>query len=138
MEKYKAEFEVPGEPKGKGRPRFSTKTGRAFTPQNTLYYENLIGFQYKITNKDKYCENPLEIRITCFYTIPKSFSKKKRELALDGLIRPTKKVDIDNVAKIILDGLNKIAYRDDSQVVTLIVKKFYGEKPFVRVELEEV
>ena len=35
----KAKFTVYGEPKGKGRPRFNTKTGHAITPKDTVNYE---------------------------------------------------------------------------------------------------
>ena len=31
---------------------------------------------------------------------------------LEGVIRPSKKPDIDNVVKVIADSLNKIAYKD--------------------------
>ena len=50
----------------------------------------------------------------------------------------TKKIDCDNLAKIILDSLNGIAYEDDKQVVRLYVEKIYGEHPRVEVELKEV
>lgn len=32
-------FSVPGKPLGKGRPRFSRASGRAFTPAKTVSYE---------------------------------------------------------------------------------------------------
>lgn len=51
---------------------------------------------------------------------------------------PLKKPDVDNVAKIILDALNGIAYRDDKQVVTLIVKKSYAGESGVGVTISEV
>lgn len=38
-------FTVHGEPKGKGRPRF-TKTGHAVTPKDTVIYENLVRMEY--------------------------------------------------------------------------------------------
>ena len=138
MEKYKAFFNVEGEPKGKGRPRFNTNSGRAFTPQDTLSYENLVKFQYKSMNGDKYTENAIEVTIICYYSMPSSFSKKKRDLALCEYIRPTKRPDIDNIAKIILDALNGIAYKDDSQVVKLTIEKYYGIIPNIKVELIEV
>lgn len=37
-----------------------------------------------------------------------------------------KKPDVDNLAKIVLDSLNKIAYDDDAQVCRLLVEKRYG------------
>ena len=54
---------------------------------------------------------------------------------LTGNLRPTKKPDLDNVAKIILDSLNKIAYDDDSQIVDLHIRKYYSDNPRVLVSL---
>ena len=51
---------------------------------------------------------------------------------------PLKKPDVDNVAKIILDALNGIAYRDDKQVVELYVKKSYAGESGVGVTISEV
>lgn len=57
---------------------------------------------------------------------------------LANRIFPVKKPDCDNIAKIILDALNKIAYKDDSQVIELSVKKLYSEKAKVLVHIEEI
>ena len=43
----KAKFTVYGEPKGKGRPRFNTKTGHAMTPKDTVSYENLVKLEWQ-------------------------------------------------------------------------------------------
>ena len=56
---------------------------------------------------------------------------------LDGLIRPTKKPDWDNIGKVVCDALNGIAYRDDAQIVDSMVRKFYGEVPRVVVIIRE-
>ena len=77
-------------------------------------------------------------RITCYYGIPKSMSKSNREKVYHGKLRPTKKPDLDNIAKIVLDSLNGLAYKDDSQVVSLKIEKYYADKPLVKVELYEV
>ncbi|WXL80106.1 RusA family crossover junction endodeoxyribonuclease [Clostridium perfringens] len=45
----------------------------------------------------------------------------------DGLEKPRKKPDADNIGKIILDSLNGIAYKDDSQIIELSVIKSYTE-----------
>jgi len=55
----------------------------------------------------------------------------------NGAIRPTNKPDLDNIAKIILDSLNGIAYKDDSQVVSLTVIKHYSDNPCVVVRMGE-
>jgi Holliday junction resolvase RusA-like endonuclease len=57
---------------------------------------------------------------------------------LDGIVRPTKKPDFDNIGKIICDALNKIAYDDDSQIVEANIYKVYADIPRVEVTLTEV
>ena len=54
-----------------------------------------------------------------------------------GIIRPTKKPDLDNIAKAVLDSLNGIAYKDDSQIVSMVVSKKYSNRPRVEITLKE-
>ncbi|WP_143287345.1 RusA family crossover junction endodeoxyribonuclease [Caloramator quimbayensis] len=129
-------FIIPGEPKAKARPRMSTKTGIAYTPKETIQYENWVKTCFIEQGGNK-IDGQISAKITAYYSIPKSTSKKKREEMLKGKIRPVKKPDVDNIVKSILDSLNKIAYDDDSQVVKCDVEKFYDENPRVEVELKE-
>ena len=132
-------FEIPGEPKGKGRPRFSTVNGyvKTRTPEDTVNYENLVKLMYQKDCKQPMYEQhvPIVMDIDAFYSISKSTSKKKKDDMLQGNIRPTKKPDIDNLCKIIMDSLNKIAYYDDSQIVQATVRKYYSDTPRVRVKI---
>lgn len=107
----KAKFTVYGEPKGKGRPRFNTKTGHAITPKDTVSYENLVKLEWQTAYGTESFpkEAMLDMRIKAYYRIPKSASKKKRAAMLAGEIRPTKKPDMDNVVKIIADKESKAA-----------------------------
>ena len=57
---------------------------------------------------------------------------------LNNEIYPTTKPDTDNIAKSILDSLNGIAYKDDKQIVSLKVDKYYTEIPSVSVWISEV
>lgn len=127
------ELIIPGEPVGKQRPRV-TKWG-THTPEKTVNYETLVKELYVI-NKLPMLKGYLSMKITAFYKIPKSTSKKKREQMLNNLILPDKKPDLDNIAKIICDSLNNVAYDDDKQIVNLNINKFYGEKPMVVVQIE--
>lgn len=130
---------ITGEPKGKGRPRMSTKTGRTYTPQDTVNYENWVRLCYQEQAKTIYFgDKPLKAKIDCYHTIPKSTSKKKHKEMTEGILRPTKKPDSDNIAKIVLDSLNSIAYKDDSQIVELEVNKHYAEIARVELILMEV
>ena len=56
-----------------------------------------------------------------------------------GKLLPTKKPDVDNVAKSVLDALNGVAWLDDSQVVRLEISKSYSAAgDCVSVSAEEV
>ena len=131
-------FEIVGEPQGKGRPRFSTRGGfvKTYTPEKTASYENFVKVCYLNKYKGQKLDGEIIAEITAYFSIPKSFSKKKRSEAIEGKIMPTKKPDTDNIAKTILDSLNGIAFEDDKQVVALLVKKLYGEEPKVVVVLK--
>ena len=133
-------FTVFGEPKGKGRPRFNTRTGHAITPKDTVNYETLVHMEYlNQCGKARFPDDAmLDMRIKAYYSIPQSKSKKKKELMRAGVIRPTKKPDMDNCIKIIADALNKIAYHDDTQIVDCQVRKFYSDDPRVEVRILEI
>ena len=53
-------------------------------------------------------------------------------------IKHTKKPDCDNMAKIVLDALNEVAFHDDSQIVDLHIKKQYGDFPNVMIKLKQM
>lgn len=135
-------FTVPGPPKGKARARtVRTKDGRTFsyTPDGTVLYENLIKTCYYQTGVNPFdADEELRATIVAYYPITKSTSKKKRQQMLAGLIRPTKKPDLDNVIKSILDALNKVAYHDDTQIVSLSMEKFYSDSPRVEVSISNL
>ena len=130
MEQIK--FIIDGEPKGKGRPRF-TRGGHAYTPQGTVEYENLVRASYIKAGKVYFSNIPLGMEISAYYKIPKSTSKKKRAELLNS--RPMKKPDYDNIAKIITDALNGLAYEDDRFIVEASQHKFYAENDNPRVEV---
>lgn len=132
------EFEVPGKIRGKARPKVNTYTLRAYTPQETKDYEELIQ-QYFIIKYPKYIpfEGRVFVKITACFPIPKNSSKKNLGLMLENSISPTKKPDIDNIVKIVLDALNKIAFKDDNQITKLEVDKIYGAKEKIVIKVEE-
>lgn len=123
-------FSILGEPKGKGRPRF-TRQGHTYTPQETKDYEKKVAEAYKQAAGDIFFTEgtPIKIEIRAFFKEPK---KKLFDL-------PMKTPDTDNIAKIILDGLNNIAYTDDKQVVDLIITKRYTptDTPSVEVTITD-
>lgn len=127
-------FTVYGNPMGKQRAR-TLKTGISYTPKETVNYETLVKLAYGQLENKHFFDGQIWISIIADYPIPKSTSKAKFEKMESGAIRPTKKPDTDNIAKIICDSLNGIAYRDDSQVVTMFVEKYYSIEPKVMVRI---
>lgn len=123
-------LEIPGMPFGKQRPQVNNAMGTVFTPGQTIRYEDFIKFLFMQNYPDFEPfgkDEPLELWVNAEYPIPGSWSLKKQKEAADplGNLFPTVKPDFDNVAKIIADGLNKVAYYDDKQIVDCIIKKRY-------------
>ena len=128
---------IQGKVQAKQRPRFNGKI--TYTPEQTKNYENWVKLSFINQYPNfKPLENELALSIKAYFEIPKSVSKKKREQMLNGNIRPTIKPDLDNIAKSILDALNKLAYLDDKQIVLLKVEKFYDVNPRVELMVEEI
>lgn len=125
---------IPGEPVPKQRPRV-TRRGITYTPAKTQKYERLV---QEIYNKNEYYEKgvPLKFRVDAFFSVPKSWSKKKQQQALNGELYVTKRPDGDNILKICMDALNGVAFYDDSQIVEMSISKHYSENPRVEIEIE--
>lgn len=135
-------FKFKGKPVGKGRPRVTARGGKfahAYTPKKTKDFEDAIRFEFMASNCEKmpvYPKDiPLKVDMTFAFGIPKSYSKKKHEQCLNGIIQHTKKPDADNVAKAVLDALSGYAMEDDSQVVVMQLEKIYAEEPYVEVKI---
>ena len=117
-------FTVKGNPFGKERPKFARRGN----------------FVQTYTAKGRKFEKgrPLDIRIIAYYPIPKSASKKKQREMLEHRLRPTVKPDLDNVAKLVYDALNGVAWYDDNAIVDTQVRKFYSDTPRVEVFIRAV
>ena len=134
----KYEFEVIGEVIGKERPRVNMYTGSVYTPGKTKDYEFLIQQYFKMKYPSyQTLEGRIAIEIIAYLKIPKSASKVKTQEMLDNKVSPTKKPDVDNIAKVILDAMNKFVFKDDNQVAKISVEKRYGEEEKVWVLVEE-
>lgn len=80
---------------------------------------------------------PLRVELRAYFGIPASWSNAKRQRAVAGELRPTKRPDMDNVAKM-LDALNGIVWLDDAQVVDERISKFYDSRPRIEVEISNL
>lgn len=85
------EFEVPGEPLSKARPR--VVRGRAFTPETTLRQERRVAEAYPGAMLEG------DLCVECVFYAGTAVRR-----------------DVDNQLKLVLDALNGVAYEDDHQV----------------------
>ena len=134
------EFFVPGQPVGKGRPRATVRAGRArlYTPAKTEKYEARVAlFAQQAMAGRPVMAGPVALSVTALFPIPTSWPKKRQAAARAGTEQHTKRPDADNCAKAILDGLNGVVWKDDSQVVTLSIEKRYSDRPGVLVTVME-
>lgn len=129
-------FEVPGEPRGKGRPRFSG--GHAYTDSETRAYENkIIAYYRQQLHGYRWSDEAfISIEVTAVLPIPKRATQAARAGMQTGRILPSRKPDVDNVLKVVLDALNGVAYKDDARVVAVSAKKIYGVAPKLIVEMK--
>ena len=66
-------------------------------------------------------------------------SKKKREAAIAGRLRPTTKPDVSNILKGVEDALKGLWYVDDSQIVGYgVLGKWYSERPRIEIAMREI
>ncbi|MGF9975924.1 RusA family crossover junction endodeoxyribonuclease [Viridibacillus arvi] len=124
-------FEIDGDVQAQQRPKFS-RFGKGVSvrdPKESKEYKSFVRLVASEHSLDELITEPIRLHIDVYRKIPKSFSKKKHLQAVDGELRPTTKPDIDNLVKGIKDGLSKVIWHDDSQVIELVARKFYSDKP---------
>ena len=141
-------FDDNGVPKGKGRPRASARIvdspegPRAIvslhTPKDTVLAEKAIAAAFRRAHPHhKAWTGPVMLRFTAGFQTPRSFNKALKAAAARGELMATRKPDKDNIEKLIVDALNKIAYVDDAQVIGGGIKR-YGSPARIEISLESL
>lgn len=132
---------LPGEPRGKGRPRARIARSAkgpfiSFYPDpETAKYERALAYTASVIMAGRTAlDEPLSVAVDAFLSVPASWTNRERDKALTGQRCPTGKPDSDNFLKIV-DALNGIVWRDDSLIVRAIVGKFYSENPGLLVSV---
>ena len=130
------EITIPGKPVPKGRPRFR-KVGNfvsAYTDEKTMGFENMVAWIAKqsLGNRQP-TDQAVSVRCEFDVTPPASWSNKKKQQAIAGLIFPVTRPDSDNLVKAIYDGMNKVVYLDDKQIVDGSFSKRYADRDETRV-----
>lgn len=108
-----AEMVIKGEPVSKARARF-TKYGskvQTYTPEKTRTAEDVLAVTYRKTARRPPAPAPTAFRVEMeFY----NGTRQRR--------------DVDNMVKLVLDGLNRVAWEDDNQVLQIEASKHYVTK----------
>lgn len=109
-------FTIPIEPVPMGRPRL----GRygVFTPPKSVKFRTLLQRLSKPHAPSELLMGPLVVKLDFYFAIKKSYAKKTHT-------HHTKKPDLDNTTKAVLDSFNQLFWHDDAQVVELHLRKYY-------------
>ena len=86
----------------------------------------------------KVFESAIEVTVKFYLPIPKQTSKKRTKLMDEGKISHTKKPDLDNLVKLVLDAYNGVLYNDDSQIISLSLSKMYSITPGIEINITEI
>lgn len=131
-------FIVEGNPHAQQRARATSVNGkvRMYDPEASVSFKELVAYSALRYRPEKLLEGAITLTLDICRVMPKNFSKKKIEQAKSGILRPTSKPDTSNYLKGVEDALNGIIWRDDSQIVTVIVRKWYGVRPGTFVQIE--
>lgn len=125
---------IPGKPFAKQRARV-TKFG-SYTPKETVSFERVVG-QLAALHFKAPLTGPLRLTVQAVFKPPASWSAKKRAAAIGRY--HTQKPDLDNIYKAVSDGLNRIAFADDSQVASFGNScKTWGESEGTKITVSEL
>ena len=123
---YRYSLEINTRPIPKARPRLSKFA--VYTPKKTTNYENLIAYEWKRRYKDLILKGAIKLDLLFCFKKAKSCKKDYH----------TQRPDVDNLEKAILDGLNKVAFVDDCQVVELNSKKVFSDTDKILITVTEL
>lgn len=112
-------FHIPGEPVPKGRPRFNSQTKKARTPDETRHAELAVRSYWMAAGSRKFT-GAVELRLAFLMPRPGThFLSDGVSLSAAGKAAPEHKTDVDNLVKLVMDGLNGCAWHDDRQIVAV-------------------
>lgn len=125
-----------GEPKAQKRHRAASNMSHFYDPSKSFKVyvnesiRNELGHDFKPISTEIYFNTRF------FMPYPKSTNRKNSVLMELGVIRPTKKPDIDNLTKLLYDALKSLLYTDDSLIIGNEAEKYYSCKPRVEMEIK--
>jgi Holliday junction resolvase RusA-like endonuclease len=130
-----------GEPVAFARMRIAARTGAHFVPapqRNAMAALRIEAANTMLHMGASVLDEPVSVELLAELPIPASWSKKRRNLAILGYIRPATRPDIDNIFKLMADAFNGVIWRDDVLVVDVHMRKIYGLQPKLVVTVKPV
>ena len=106
---------VETKPIPKGRPRM-TRRGRVFTPQTPIDAETIVREAWTGPCYDG------DVSLVCRFS-KEGITLTVSEISEGTLTKSTLRGDLDNYVKLLMDGLNGVAWQDDKQVKLIIATK---------------
>jgi len=106
-----------------------------YNPQKKQKEEVIAEVFNQITKGFCYFDK-VSVKFRFFMKMPKSWSKKKKSEMI-GLPH-IKKPDLSNLIKFYEDALNKIMWKDDSNIWEISSKKIYSLNPHTEIELNHI
>lgn len=124
---YRYNLEINTRPFPKERPRLC-RNRLVYTPIKTRNFENMIAYEWKKKYKNLILKGAVKLDLVFVFKKAKTCKKTLH----------TQRPDIDNLLKSILDGLNKVAFVDDCQVVELNSKKVFSDTDKILITVTEL
>lgn len=124
----------------KDRARNDGRSNRLYTPDATARYAKRLRDQAMLAMRGKGAPmtGPVAARVVVSIEPPSSWSRRRKDRAIQGAIAPTVKPDFDNFQKNIYDALNGIVYCDDGQIVEATIRKVYAEQAGLEMTLTPI
>jgi Holliday junction resolvase RusA-like endonuclease len=130
-------LDVDGDARGVGRPRF----GRGlYAPATTLDAERARQVAWLRAGQPRLPAGPFTMTLAVNVKRHASHMLRGGQLSTEGLRHgePTRRPDLDNVAKLIGDALNGLVYKDDAQLVGVQARRQWSDEAFVEVRMASV
>jgi len=122
-----------GKPIALKRPRH-TRSGITYDPQKDEKARDAILLRRQRGTAPQIEDSPIDVSLTFYMPIPKSYPKKK----LKELNVHTKRPDLDNLIKYILDVAQGVLFKDDSKICSIYAEKVYDKDQRTELTIMEI
>ena len=138
MREIRLVIDLPAAPKERARVVSNSANGMvvSYTPAKTRRFSALVrGVASRVMAGAAPISGPVGMEITFLFRPPKSWPLWRRAAAIDGVLAPTARPDMDNLDKALLDALNGVAFDDDALISRHGAEKRFAEQDAIVVRI---